>query len=395
MLRTMAQIPSLLDWKHVFPITLLKKRELKALDTVVEVSRESLSPHAARHYETGEIPLESYRALADAGLLALIVPKKYGGRGLSYLAYTAAMLELGGANVEVTSPLNMLNVELWFLNELADDHQKSYFFDRVVNYGELFAASTSEPGIDWTDSHGTVLHTTVKQLPEGNYVLNGEKWRTSMARSAAFYCVAAVMRGRSTKEGLVLAIVPSDTPGVTVIEDWNLPMMRATDSCSVRFTDCIIPASHIVGKPGELPKKGLFPLFALGYASFYLGMGLSSFLSFVEEFGDQVSDEILGNMALDLRHALCVLSYAATAWQTADKRTIPIATADAKAFCPEVARRILTQINTFIDNEDYKRLLDESRAAQYMPPSPALVASRIGNALQTGTEPRFLGFRGD
>jgi alkylation response protein AidB-like acyl-CoA dehydrogenase len=339
------------------------------------------------------LPIESYKDLADAGLLALTVPLRHGGKEFSPLAFSAAMIELGQGDPNVANTVNMHYVVLWFLRMLATVDQQALFFPSVVKEGQLFAASTSEPDIRWDDPAGTALSTTIKPSP-GGYLVKGEKWRTSMAHSASYYCVAAVLDGKTTKDGMVIALVPHDASGVVVKDDWTGPMMWATDSCSVEF-NCLIPAGHVIGAPGALPHSGLFPLFALGYSSFYLGMGLSGFLAFLQEYGTVELNSIIGNMALRLNRALVILSRAAVAWQVQDKTLISIATAQAKAYCPEAAYQILNEINTIVGGETdpFHRLLIDAMASRFLPPNPELVATRIGEALRLGEDPKFLEFR--
>ena len=41
-------------------------------------------------------------------------------------------------------------------------------------------------------------------------------------------------------------VVPTDTPGIEIVETWDHLGMRATGSHDVRFADALIPAAHAV-----------------------------------------------------------------------------------------------------------------------------------------------------
>src|SRR5262249_14070238 len=64
---------------------------------VCALAKRELAPRAATADRDGVFPPENLRALAEHGLLALGVPREYGGRAASTLQYALAMEELAAA----------------------------------------------------------------------------------------------------------------------------------------------------------------------------------------------------------------------------------------------------------------------------------------------------------
>ena len=76
----------------MFPPPPLSPDRLEIVELAANVARECLFPRAARYDEEARFPFESYRDLHKAGLVALTVPKEYGGLGADSLTYAACLL---------------------------------------------------------------------------------------------------------------------------------------------------------------------------------------------------------------------------------------------------------------------------------------------------------------
>ena len=62
-------------------------------DTARRIAREKVAPRAAELDESGEYPEDIFRVFAEAGLLGLTIPEKYGGSGAGFLALALAVEE--------------------------------------------------------------------------------------------------------------------------------------------------------------------------------------------------------------------------------------------------------------------------------------------------------------
>jgi acyl-CoA dehydrogenase len=82
------------------------------------------------------------------------------------------------------------------------------------------------------------------------WVLNGEKTWISNGGIADVYCVFARSEGsRPGTRGISAFVVLAGTPGFEVVE--RLQVMAPHPLARLRFTDCRVPKSHLLGAPGE------------------------------------------------------------------------------------------------------------------------------------------------
>ncbi|MEO8458805.1 MAG: acyl-CoA dehydrogenase family protein, partial [Chloroflexota bacterium] len=60
-------------------------------DTSRRIAREKVAPRAAELDESGVYPEDIFQVFAEAGLLGLTIPEKYGGAGAGFLALALAV----------------------------------------------------------------------------------------------------------------------------------------------------------------------------------------------------------------------------------------------------------------------------------------------------------------
>jgi alkylation response protein AidB-like acyl-CoA dehydrogenase len=137
----------------------------------------------------------------------------------------------------------------------------------VVEHGKLFGSWGSEP----TGRGGTGVRETVISPVNGGYVINGRKHFCTMAGAAHRYLVHCVMEGYGSSDGITMALVPNDAPGMTVSGEWDTLGMRATVSPSVSFEGSPVSSDDVLGGPGDSVRHAVGQGFGLGYAAVYLG----------------------------------------------------------------------------------------------------------------------------
>src|SRR6185503_17434682 len=67
------------------PLWFLTPEQLELQQRLIEVCHDVIRPNAIEADRTGEYPRTSLKALAELGLLAVIVPEKYGARGENHV----------------------------------------------------------------------------------------------------------------------------------------------------------------------------------------------------------------------------------------------------------------------------------------------------------------------
>jgi acyl-CoA dehydrogenase len=106
-----------------------------------------------------------------------------------------------------------------------------------------FALSEPRSGSDVANMEMTAAHDG------GDYVLSGEKTWISNGGIADVYCVFARTGEAPGAKGISAFVVPADTPGLKVAE--RLEVVAPHPLARLSFDDVRLPASAMIGKPGE------------------------------------------------------------------------------------------------------------------------------------------------
>ena len=107
--------------------------------------------------------------------------------------------------------------------------------------GTVLAAAISEPTQDLTRP---ATHAT---RTEDGWIVSGKKIFCTMSPAADVFYTSVMLPTDNGRERYGYAVIPRDTPGVVVHDDWDALGMRASGSNSVSFEDVPLPASAIRG----------------------------------------------------------------------------------------------------------------------------------------------------
>lgn len=115
----------------------------------------------------------------------------------------------------------------------------------LVRRGEAISAfALTEPA-----SGSDVANSTMTATRDGDdYILNGEKTWISNGGIASVYTLFARSEDVPGAKGLSAFVVPAGLPGFEVTE--RLETIAPHPLATLRFTDCRIPASAMIGTPG-------------------------------------------------------------------------------------------------------------------------------------------------
>jgi alkylation response protein AidB-like acyl-CoA dehydrogenase len=260
------------------------------------LARERFAPRADRHDREASFPFEDYDDLREAGLLALCVPERYGGRGASYETYCLVAEQLAQGNGSTALTFNMHCLTMLMMGEMADAMPMSAAararhetlrrrrFREVVERGVFYGQPHSEPVEQGqTDTAlavgGRRFGTTARKV-EGGYVVSGRKFFVSLAGAAPYFATPAIRVGDEPwiERTLYLA-VPRDAPGVSFPGEWDPMGMRATVSRDMRLEDVFVPDEAEVLPPGLFGALyNAFPhLSPLTFSATFLGLMQASY----------------------------------------------------------------------------------------------------------------------
>lgn len=231
--------------------------------------------------EKEEFPYEIVRKLGELGFLGMMVPPEYDGAGMDAISYVLAMEEISKVDASVGVIMSVNNsLVCWGINEYGTPEQKEKYLRPLakgIKDGKLYigAFCLSEPN---AGSDATAQSTTA--VRDGNYyVLNGTKNWITNGTTSEVYLVFAMTNKEKKAHGISCFIVERGTPGFEILKKEKKLGIRSSDTCSLGFTDCRVPAENMLGPEGEGFKIAMRSLDGgrIGIAAQALGIAAASF----------------------------------------------------------------------------------------------------------------------
>tara|TARA_R110000868_G_scaffold144960_2_gene364480 strand:- start:9349 stop:11778 length:2430 start_codon:yes stop_codon:yes gene_type:complete len=209
-------------------------------------------------YVRKDLSPELWQYIKDKGFFGLVIPKQYGGIGLSPYAFARVVERLYSTGVTVATtvgvPGTLGPAEL--LMHYGTEEQKDYYLPRLASGQEIpcFALTGPDAGSD----AGAMPDTGIvcKGMYNGEEVigirLNFNKRYISFAPVATLIGLAFKMFDPehllSDKEdlGITCALVPRETDGITIGRR-HLPANNAFQNGPIQGKDVFIPVDSIIG----------------------------------------------------------------------------------------------------------------------------------------------------
>ena len=226
----------------------LTQDQLSVRDMVRDFANREIAPNGVVWDREQRFPGELFAQLGELGLLGVLVPEEFGGSGLGYVEYVLILEEIGAADGGVglgVAAHNSLCTNHLYL--FGSDGLKSRYMPKLAS-GEWIGAWGLTEAEAGSDAGGTRT-TAVRDGDE--WILNGSKNFITHATVGS----AAVVVARTSKEaghhGISAFFVPFDRPGVGPGKKEDKLGMRCSDTSSLIFEDCRVPADHLLGNEGE------------------------------------------------------------------------------------------------------------------------------------------------
>jgi len=298
------------------------------------------------HHDVDAACRRLVKALGDGGFLSVTAPgegnDKLDVRTLALaretLAYHAGLADFAFAMQGLgAGPISLYGTP----------DQRAQWLPKTRNGEAIAAFALSEPA---SGSDVANIATTARRDGDA-YVLDGEKTWISNGGIADLYIVFARTGEAPGARGLSAFIVSGDNPGLTIAE--RLHVIAPHPLARLRFENCRVPASAMVGKPGEGFKIAMATLdvfrttvaaAALGFARRALAETLQR-ASKRELFGAPMADlqmvqGHLADMALEI-DAAALLVYRAAWTKDMGAARVTKEAAMAKFYATEAAQRVI------------------------------------------------------
>ena len=227
----------------------LTEEQRLIVQTTNEFVVNELYPHEAEIETSGrlrpELRDEIKRKAIAAGLYAANMPTEVGGAGLDTLSWLLYEKELGRANYAlhwtcVARPSNILLA--------CEGEQRERYLLPAIRGEKSDCLAMSEPDV------GSDLRSmkTRARADGDDFVINGTKHFISHADEAGFVVLFASTGEEHTPKGpraLITAfLIDRGTPGFSIEDGYRSVSHRGYNNCILRFDDCRVHKSQILGE---------------------------------------------------------------------------------------------------------------------------------------------------
>ena len=353
----------------------LPKDKLSLQARARELAQSVVQSRAAEVDRTEQYPWGNVKALNEAGLMGLTVPKAYGGPGGDFLDAALVIDEMAqacGVTGRIAVEANMGAISA--VMEYGTEEQKKLAASFVLS-GDKPAICITEPG---AGSAASEMITRADKRGNG-YVINGDKhWITGGGVSRLHLVFARVFDEQGEEQGIGgFLAVRDETEGLVIGEREPSMGLRGIPETQVHFQDMFIPASDVLIPPGGF-RRGFAELMTaynsqrVGAATVALGIAEGAYqlaLTYSQEreqFGRPICEFqglqwMLADMSVNLAAARLMIHKAA-----AGANPFPDATeaAQAKVFASEMAIKVTNDALQVHGAMGYSRNLPLERMAR-------------------------------
>jgi len=225
----------------VFALT----KEQQMIQSVIrDFAKQEVEPLAAELDALERFPRETFDKMADAKMLGLPFPTKYGGAGGDIISYAICIEELS-RHCATTGVMYSAHISLGSnpIYMFGTEEQKQKFLVPMAMGEELGAFGLTEPNAG-TDSAGQQT-TAIKN--GSTYILNGTKVFITNGGEADIYIIFAMTDKSRGNRGISAFIVEKDAPGFSIGKKEDKLGIRGSATTELIFEDCVIPAENLLG----------------------------------------------------------------------------------------------------------------------------------------------------
>ena len=242
----------------------------KMVAAFLEASREY---PPAKLEEFHRVPEELLERLRKTGFFGMIIPKEYGGVGMTLHQYLAAVERIVRADMALgILSLAHLSIGVKGIILFGNEQQKRKYLPRAASGEMIFCYALTEPLIG---SDAKNIQTTAELSGDnGHYLLNGTKTFITNANYSGGLTVFAQMD--KNKPGTLGAfIVETAWEGVTVGKDMEKMGLVASSTASIQLKNVKVPKENLIGGPADGFKIAMT---ILNYGRLALGAASSGML---------------------------------------------------------------------------------------------------------------------
>jgi alkylation response protein AidB-like acyl-CoA dehydrogenase len=326
----------------------LNEEQLQIKHSVREFAESEVKPHVMEWDESQHFFDELRPQLAELGLLGITLPEKYGGSSMGYVEYATIIEELarvcGSVGLSVAAHNSLCSNHIYMFGS---EKQKQKYLVPLAT-GESWGAWGLTEAQAGSDASGTRTNAVAEN---GGYRVNGSKNFITHAITCSTCVAVAVTDKEKGNKGISAFIFDKSMEGFRPDHKENKLGMRASETASVVFEDCFVPAENMLGNEGEGFYQAMQVLDGgrISIAALSVGIAQGAYEAAVsyakerEQFGRPISkfqaiQFKLADMATEIEAARLLTMQAAFLKDSG--KSVTKQSAMAKLFASEVAVRV-------------------------------------------------------
>lgn len=221
---------------------------------------EKFAPRASGYDQDAGFPTENYQDLRENNLLAMCIPREYGGLGADYKTYMLTAAEIGRYCGSTALTFNMHTCACLWSGDFSDavkmknkdrqqhSQKRSGHYQRILENGAVYSQPFSEGG---AAAAGAAAFSTTAERTDGGWLINGRKIFASLSGHCDYYGILCCenKENPSQKDTMYIA-VPADAEGLSIYGGWDPLGMRGTVSRNLLFENVFVPDDEELMPPG-------------------------------------------------------------------------------------------------------------------------------------------------
>jgi alkylation response protein AidB-like acyl-CoA dehydrogenase len=243
-----------------------------AVSVAKEIAASTLAPSAADNDRAGRFSTEAIGALADAGLLGMMLPSDIGGGGLGPRAMADVLAGLAEADASVAMVFLMHTLGALTIAAAARTPAIERILADIVAGRHLSTLAFSESG---SRSHfWAPVSRAVGLNGSGARISARKSFVTGAGHVQSYVATALAPEGLGPTDS-TLYLVDAKVPGVTVSAPWDGLGLRANASSAVTLDNCVVPTDLRLTDDGAgftVMLNIVLPFFNVGQAAVSLGL---------------------------------------------------------------------------------------------------------------------------
>jgi alkylation response protein AidB-like acyl-CoA dehydrogenase len=221
---------------------------LQVAQMAKDFAAKQIAPRVMEWDESQEFPAELLHQMGALGLMGVLVPEEYGGAGLTYKDYVAALKEIsmvcGSIGLSMAAHNSLCTGHIL---QFGSEDQKRKYLPKLASGEWIGAWGLTEPN---TGSDAANMKCTAVRDGD-NWIINGTKNWITHGRSGHVAVLIARTGELGGKDNATAFIIERGTPGFSGGKKENKLGMRASETAEMIFDHCVVPDSNRMGAVGS------------------------------------------------------------------------------------------------------------------------------------------------